>query len=94
MTAWSNGFVERSHRIYQEEGLSLERPQTLEQARIATEAFVEHDKKQRPNQARSCENRPPLTAFPALPPLPRPPVQVEVDGWRKRGGWLPCGAQS
>jgi transposase InsO family protein len=90
----ANGFVERYHRTYQEECLSLERPHTLEQARIATEAFVEHYNKQRPNQARSCENRPPLTAFPALPTLPRPPVQVEVDGWRKRGGWLPCGAQS
>jgi hypothetical protein len=90
----ANGFVERYHRTSQEECLSLERPRSVEQARIATEAFVKHSKKERPNQARSCENRPPLTAFPTEPPLPRPPLQVEVDGWRKRGGWLPCGAQS
>jgi len=79
----ANGFVERYHRTYQEECLSLERPHTLEQARIATEAFVKHYNKERPNQARSCENRPPLTAFPSLPTLPRPPLQVEVDGWLK-----------
>ena len=79
----ANGFVERYHRTYQEECLSLDRPHTVEQARIATDAFVAHYNKQRPNQARSCGNRPPLTAFPSEPPLPRPPAQVEVDGWLK-----------
>jgi hypothetical protein len=76
-----NGFVERSHRTSQEECLSIERPHTLEQACIATERFVEHSNKERPNQARSCENRPPGTALPALPSLPRPPSHVEADGW-------------
>ena len=33
-------------------------------------AFREHYNGERPNQARSCGNRPPLEAFPALPPAP------------------------
>ena len=78
-----NGFVERYHRTYQQECVSVERPSTLEQARSATEAFREHYNAQRPNQARSCENRPPLVAFPDLVPLPRPPEQVEIDRWLK-----------
>lgn len=58
-----NGCVERSHRTYQQECLNHERPTTLEQARTATEAFRVHSNAQRPKQARSCENRPPLVAF-------------------------------
>jgi len=76
-----NGFVERYHRTYQQECVRVDRPATLEQARSATEAFREHDNGQRPNQARSCENRPPLIAFPNLTPLPQPPEQIEMDGW-------------
>lgn len=79
-----NGFVERYHRTYQQECVSVERPSTLEQARSVTEAFRDHYNVQRPNQARSCENRPPLVAFPDLAPLPRPPRQVEIDGWLKQ----------
>ncbi len=78
-----NGFVERYHRTYQEECLSIEHPHTLEQARIATEVFVEHYNTERPNQARSCGNRPPRTAFPSLPTLSRPPAQIEADAWLK-----------
>src|SRR5205823_14638251 len=37
-----NGFVERFNRTYQEECLALDRPATLEQARVATEAFEQH----------------------------------------------------
>lgn len=78
-----NGFVERYHRTSQEECLSIEHPHTLEQARIATEVFVEHYKTERPNQARSCGNRPPRTAFPSLPTLSHPPAQIEADAWLK-----------
>jgi Integrase core domain len=81
LTTLSNAFVERYHRTYQEECLNHERPTTLEQARTATEAFQEHYNAERPNQARSCQNRPPLVAFPQLPSLPPPPPEVEVDGW-------------
>ena len=34
-----------------------------------------------PNQARSCGNRPPRVAFPALPPRPAVPAEVDPDGW-------------
>ncbi|HKV59768.1 MAG TPA: integrase core domain-containing protein [Ktedonobacteraceae bacterium] len=76
-----NGFVERYHRSYQEECLARERPGTVEQARSVTATWVEHYNRERPNQARSCANRPPRTAFPDLPSLPRPPQQVEADAW-------------
>jgi hypothetical protein len=76
-----NGFVERYHRTYQEECLNVDRPRTLEQARHATETFLEHYNTQRPNQARSCGNRPPRSAFPSLSTLPRPPAQIEADAW-------------
>ena len=76
-----NAFVERYHRSYQEECLALDRPRTLEQARTVTSAFVEHYNVERPNQALSCGNRPPLTAFPHLPTLPPLPTTVDPDGW-------------
>jgi hypothetical protein len=38
----------------------------LEQARAVTEAFRQHYNQQRPNEARSCENRPPVVALPRL----------------------------
>lgn len=79
-----NGFVERYHRSYQEECLSHDRPRTLQEARSVTAHFVEHYNHERPNQALSCGNRPPRTAFPSLPPLPRPPEQIEADAWLKR----------
>jgi len=76
-----NAFVERYHRSYQEECLAHERPATLEQARQATEAFVQHYTVQRPNQALSCGNQPPRTAFPQLPSLPPLPQIVDPDAW-------------
>ena len=81
MTAWSNAFVERYHRSYQEECLALERPATLEQARQVTEDFWEHYNFQRPNQALSCSNQPPRTAFPTLPALRPLPQIVDPDSW-------------
>ena len=76
-----NAFVERYHRTYQEECLALERPGTLEQARLVTESFQQHYNFERPNQALSCGNRPPRTAFPALPSLPALPATVDPDAW-------------
>ncbi len=77
----SNAFVERYHRSSQEECLSYERPTTLEHARQATFDFRQHYNFQRPNQARSCGNQPPRTAFPTLPSLPPLPQIVDPDGW-------------
>jgi hypothetical protein len=72
-----NPYVERYHGTYERECLRVHRPATLERAREVTAAFRQHYNEARPNQARSCGNRPPLVAFPDLPP--RPPVPNEVD---------------
>jgi Integrase core domain len=78
-----NGFVERYHRSYQQECVAVDRPHTLEEARMSTASWIEHYNQERPNQALSCGNRPPRTAFPQLPPLPHAPAQIEADGWLK-----------
>ncbi len=76
-----NAFVERYHRTYQQECLALDRPSTLEQAREVTERFIQHYNVERPNQALSCGNQPPRTAFPSLPSLPPLPQLVDPDHW-------------
>ncbi len=76
-----NGFVERYHRTYQEECLSIHRPTTLSQVCEVTEAFVEHYNWQRPHQGIACGNRPPRVAHPELPALPRVPDVVNADAW-------------
>jgi len=76
-----NAFVERYHRTSQEECLALDRPATLEQAHSVTETVVKHYHEQRPNQALSCRNQAPRTAFPTLPPLAALPPFVDPDSW-------------
>ena len=76
-----NGFVERYHRSYQEECLAVQRPATLEQVQAVTEQFQQHYNYERPHQGRSCGNRPPRTAFPLLPELPKVPDVVNPDRW-------------
>jgi transposase InsO family protein len=66
----SNSFVERYHGSFDRECLQVHRPSTLERAREVTAAFRVHYHTERPNQARSCGNRPPRVAFPDLPPSP------------------------
>jgi transposase InsO family protein len=76
-----NGFVERYHRSYQEECLSVQCPRSLEEVRAVTEQFQQHYNDERPHQGRSCGNRPPRTAFPSLPELPAVPEMVNPDRW-------------
>lgn len=76
-----NGFVERYNRTYQEECLVHDRPETLEQASVATSQFIKHYNLERPHQGISCGNRPPLMAFPTLAPLPALPATVDPDSW-------------
>ncbi len=76
-----NGFVERYHRSYQEECLSRQRPESLEQVREVTAQFVQHYNYSRPHQGLSCGNHPPRVAFPTLPPLPSVPDRVDPDRW-------------
>jgi transposase InsO family protein len=76
-----NAFVERYHGTYDRECLKVHRPTTLEHAREVTSAFQAHYNTERPNQARSCGNRPPRVAFPDLPPCPPLPMLVDPDAW-------------
>jgi hypothetical protein len=69
------------HRTYQQECLALDRPADLEQATAVTAAFVQHYNLERPHQGLACANRPPLRAFPHLPPLPALPPTVDPDSW-------------
>src|SRR5260221_7323411 len=76
-----NGFVERSHRTYQEECLAVQRPHSLEQVREVTAQFKQHYNFERPHQGLSCGNRRPRSAFPNLPDLPALPEVVNPDRW-------------
>jgi hypothetical protein len=76
-----NAYVERSHGPYTRECLQVDKPVTLEQARAVTAAFRQHDNRERPNQALTCGNRPPLVALPAVPPRPPVPAEVDPDAW-------------
>lgn len=76
-----NAFVERYHRSYQAECLAIAPPASLEQARQVTEDFGQHYNFGRPNQALSCGNQPPRTAFPTLPALRPLPQLVDPDSW-------------
>jgi hypothetical protein len=73
--------VERYRRNYSEECLDLHRPTNLDAARRVTQAYVAHYNRERPNQASTCANQPPLVAFPDLPSLPKLPHFVDPDRW-------------
>jgi transposase len=76
-----NPFVERMHRSLKEEALLIEKPATLEQAIDVVEAYHHHYNHERPNQALSCGNQPPLVAYPDLPALRSLPSSVDPDSW-------------
>ncbi|MCP4485852.1 MAG: transposase [Gammaproteobacteria bacterium] len=76
-----NGFVERYHRTYKEEGIEVYRPADLEQVLDMNRDFRHHYNYQRPNQAITCGNQPPRLAFPELPTLPELPALVDPDSW-------------
>jgi hypothetical protein len=76
-----NAFVERYHRTYTQECLQVHRPQTLEQVREVTAAFLIHYNTERPHQGLSCGNQPPRVTFPTLPSLPALPSFVDPDAW-------------
>jgi hypothetical protein len=79
-----NGFVERCHCTYNQECLQIHVPSDVFSARQVTEDFVLHYNFERPNQALSCGNKPPRTAFPDLPTLPSIPAQVDPAFWLQR----------
>jgi hypothetical protein len=76
-----NPYVERYHRALSEEALQREQPADVAATRACVTRYREHYNLERPNQARSCANRPPAVAFPTLPTLRQLPLQVEPDAW-------------
>jgi hypothetical protein len=76
-----NCYVERYHKSYSQECLKVRHPETLGEVIEVTNVWVEHYNTQRPNQARSCGNRPPLVAHPNLPKLRALPTKVDPDKW-------------
>ena len=76
-----NPYVERFQRSYNEECLKVHCPDTLASAQTVTAGYRPHYNEERPNQALSCGNLPPLVAFPDLPSLPPLPSRIDPDGW-------------
>lgn len=76
-----NGFVERLNKTYEYECLQIHRPQDQAAVVELNPRFRAHYNQERPNQAITCGNQPPLLAFPNLPPLPALPEYVDPDGW-------------
>ena len=78
---WKNPYVERYHRTYKYETILICRPESYEQV-IDMNLDEKYDYNyHRPNQARSCGNRPPRLAFPDLPALPPVPEMIDPDRW-------------
>jgi hypothetical protein len=76
-----NAFVERFHRSQETECLQVYRPTTLDEVTQRVQDFQWHYNHERPNQARSCGNRPPAVAFPVMPKLPAMPDIIDPDRW-------------
>jgi len=74
-------FVERAIRSLKHECLFVECPPTLPQADLVLTDYRGFYNTERPNQALSCNNRPPYAAFPELPSLPTLPDVIDPDRW-------------
>jgi hypothetical protein len=61
--------------------VQTKRPATLDDVQTVNGWFHHYYNEERPHQGRSCGNRPPLVAFPDLPPLPALPATVDPDAW-------------
>jgi hypothetical protein len=79
-----NPYVERFHRTLSQECLRVHLPRIHPQVNEVTEAFLSHYNDERPNQARSCGNRPPQVACPDFPSLPAVSEMVDPDRWLER----------
>ena len=76
-----NGYVERFNRTYEAEGIRIYQPTNFTEVLHMNLNIRYHYNYQRPNQARSCGNQPPRSAFAKLPPLPALPTTVDPDRW-------------
>ncbi len=76
-----NGFVERYNRTYKYETIFVYQPENFAQVIEMNLNEKQFYNFQRPNQARSCGNQPPRSAFPHLPTLPTVPKMIDPDRW-------------
>lgn len=76
-----NAYVERYHRSYQEECLSIHRPSNLPKTIEVTQAYLLHYNNERPHQGVTCQNLPPRVAHPEARPAYRLPQFVNPDAW-------------
>jgi hypothetical protein len=76
-----NPFVERYHRNFKYECQLIEQPQNLVQTREVNQPYVHFYNYERPNQAITCGNQPPLVKFPTPPQLAPVPQTVDPDRW-------------
>jgi len=76
-----NGFVERYNRSDKYESILVYQPESFAQVIDMNRDQKQFYNYQRPNQARSCGNQPPRSAFPTLPDLPSLPDTIDPDRW-------------
>jgi hypothetical protein len=76
-----NPYVERYHRNYKYECQEQEQPQNLESTIATHTPYVHFYNYERPNQAITCGNQPPLVKFPNPPRLSPVPDTVDPDRW-------------
>jgi transposase InsO family protein len=76
-----NPFVERYHRNYKYECQLIKQPQDLLSTVESNQPYVHFYNYERPNQAITCGNQPPLVKFPNPPPLSPVPQIIDPDRW-------------
>jgi hypothetical protein len=80
-TPEKNPFVERYHRNFKYECQLIERPHDLAQTREVNQPYVHFYNYERPNQAITCGNQPPLVKFSQPVWLSPVPNTIDPDHW-------------
>jgi hypothetical protein len=76
-------FIERFIRTQKEEVIYPKRPATVEETQKLIDKHRQFYNYERPSQALSCNNRPPMEAHPNLPLKQPLPAYVDPDAWLK-----------
>ncbi len=78
---WKKPFVERFNRTQQQEAFRKHKPATVHEAQMVVDDHRYYYNVERPNQAITCQDRPPSEAIGVPPFLPRLPSEVDPDAW-------------
>ena len=76
-----NPFVERYHRNFKYECQLVEKPTDLPSVTEVNLKYTRFYNLERPNQARTCGNQPPLVKFPEQPALTPVPETIDPERW-------------